>query len=373
MSTINTPGTSVLDRFSALFDTGRYKNAVLGGYRWLAIFLLTALLLSAGGYGVLMVTFLLNNSWIAPVILSKSDPKVAGLAAQVFQAKQNYDQMKEALDSAQQARTLLQTQHDWLRGIIDRYEHSLGSEKDADAQFGGQLKGLMAEKNAVNARAAKLVAENRQVALTVDKSLKAGLITASTATQLKAGLVSAESALTDSKIAAAGLQNQISQLSRGVNSLGGGNTSPEAMQSLAQVSVLKQELSETDLKLVQLNADVNAKFKEATELSAMLEGLKASPYYMAAYGKNDLRRFAFVSYDNEEAAHVGAPVYACKLEIVFCSKVGRVKTVTKDEERLQHPLFNTALRGVLVELDLNKDAAAKDLVLFVGHSPFYIL
>jgi vacuolar-type H+-ATPase subunit D/Vma8 len=359
--------------FFARFQMSNYQSGLLKSYRWFAVIILTTILVCAAGYGISMLTFVVNSSWVAPVILSKSDPHVAQLAAQVFQAKQNYDQMKGELDSAEQAHNLLQTQKDWLTGIIARYEHSLGDEKNANAQFNGQLQTLVAERKAINARSAQLVAANRQVSDGIDQSLKAGLVTAVTATQARAGLVSAEQALADSKVAVATIDNQISQLTRGVQSLGGGNSSPEAMQSLAQVSILKQELNETNLKLVQLNADVKVKGKEATELLSMLNGLKTSPYYMAAYGDKDVRRFAFVPYDNEDAAHIGAPVYSCKAEIVLCSKVGRVKAITKDEEHAQHPLFSTQLRGVLVELDLDDAKAAKDQVLFVGHSPFYIL
>jgi chromosome segregation ATPase len=370
---MSTPANATSGNFFARFQMSKYQGALLKSYRYLAVFLLTAILLCASGYGITMLTFVLNSSWVAPVILSKSDPHVAQLAAQVFTAKQNYDQMKGELDSAEQARNLLQTQRDWLTGIIGRYEHSLGDEKDANAVFNGQLQKLVAERKAINARAAQVVAANRQVSANIDQALKAGLMTNVSATQARAGLVTAESALADSKVAAATIDNQISQLTRGVASLGGGNSSPEAMQSLAQVSMLKQSLSETNLKLVQLNADVTVKAKEAAELETMLNGLKASPYYMAAYGDKDTRRFAFVPYDNEDAAHVGAPVYSCKAEIVLCFKVGRVKSITKDEEHAQHPLFSTQLRGVLVELDLDDNKAAKDQVLFVGHSPFYVL
>jgi hypothetical protein len=357
--------------FFTRFQTST-SGALLKGYRWLAIVALSAILLGAGGYGVIMLTFIMNSSWIAPVILSKSDPHVAALAGQVFAAKQNYDTMKGQLDSSEQARNLLQTQHDWLKGIISRYEHSLGDEKNASTQFNGQLQVLVGQRKAINVRSEQVVAANRQVSADIDSALKAGLITSVTATQARAGLVTAESALADSKVAAATIDNQISQLSRGAQSLGGGNSSPEAMQSLAQVSILKQELNETDLKLVQLEADVKVKTKESAELATMLDGMKASPYYMAAYGDKDLRRFAFVPYDNEEAAQVGAPVYSCKAEIVICFKVGRVKALTKDEEHTTHPLFNSQLRGFLAELDLDDSKAAKDEVLFVGHRPFYL-
>lgn len=353
-------------------EIGRIQKPLIKCYRWLAVGFLALILFSVVGYGILPLTFLLNSSWIAPVILTKSDPRVATLAGQVFAAKQNLDTMNEELSSATQARGLLQTQHDWLAGIIKRYETSLVSEKDADAAFNQQLGKLVVEKRQSTAHVADAVAANRKLAENVDQELKAGLITAATAAQLKATMVASESQLSDSKIATATLVNQMSELSRGVQSLAGGGTSPQALYSLAQVSVLKQEMSETDLKLVQLNADVEAKSKQVVELKELLQSLKASPFYMAAYGTGDLRRFAFVPYDNEDAVKVGTPVYACALQIVGCSKVGTVKLLTKDEIVVPHPIFSTQVRGTLAELDMKDHDAAKKMTLFVGHRPLFI-
>lgn len=369
MNAFISTATSIGARLGNL-EIGHFQKPILKGYRWFAVALLGTILASAFGYGAVALTYLVNSSWTAPVILTKSDSRVATLAGQIFTAKQNLDTMNEELESASQARSLLQTQHDWLAGIIKRYETSLVSEKNADAQFNSQLGKLVVEKRESTAHVAEAVAANRKLAANVDQELKAGLITAATAAQLKASIVASESQLSDSKIATATLVNQMSELSRGVQSLGGGGTSPQALYSLAQVSVLKQEMSETDLKLVQLNADVDAKSKQVGELKTLLQSLKASPFYMAAYGAGS--HFAFVPYDNEDAVQVGAPVYGCALQIVGCSKVGTVKALTKDEIVVPHPIFNTQLRGTLAELDLKDKDAAKKMTLFVGHRPFYI-
>ncbi|MBC8741828.1 hypothetical protein F6X40_35355 [Paraburkholderia sp. UCT31] len=371
MSTPTSTTSITGSRFGKL-EIGAIQKLLIKGYRWLAVTLLGLILVSVVCYGILPVTYLLNSSWIAPVILTKSDPRVASLAGQVFTAKQNLDTMNEELGSATQARHLLQTQHDWLAGIIARYEHSLVSEKDADAAFNQQLGKLATEKQASTAHVAEAVAANRKLGESIEQELKAGLITAATAAQLKASIVTSESQLSDSRIAMATMANQMSELSRGVQSLGGGGTSPQALYSLAQVSVLKQEMSETDLKLVQLNADVDAKSKQVGELQSLLESLKASPFYMAAYGVSDMRRFAFVPYDNDDAVQVGKPIYSCALQIVVCSKVGIVKALTKDEIEVTHPIFNTRMRGTLAELDMKDKDAAKKMTLFVGHRPLYV-
>jgi hypothetical protein len=367
---------STLSNVAARFCRGGFgqiQSYLLRGYRWLAAVLLGTVLLSAVGYGIVTVTYLLNSRWIAPLVLAKSDTRVAALAAQIFTAKQNRDAIKGELDSADQGRHLLQAQHDWLSDIIGRYERSLEFEKKADGKLNDRLKQLITNKRVVDAKTADMVAANRKLSAGIDQELQAGLITADTAMASKAQLVSSEAALSAGEIGTATLDHQISQLTRGVNSLAGGNSSPQALQNLAQLGVLKQELSDTDLKLARLNADVAAKSRQIGELDALLGSLTGSPFYMAAYGEKDVHRFAFVPYDNEGAVRVGAPVYACKLQIIGCAKVGTIKSITNEEEHVQHPLFNSQIRGVLVELDLKDEQAAKNLTLFVGHSPFYVL
>jgi hypothetical protein len=362
---------SILAHFS-IFNFGYIQKHLIHGYRWLAVLILGTVLLSAACYGIVTTTYLLNSSWIAPLVLSKSDPQVAALAGQIFAATQNRDTMKEELDTADQARNLLQEQYAWLTNISLRYQRSLNAEIAADASLNDKLKHLIKEKYRIDDKTAQEVAANRKIEQDIDSELQAGLITANTALSAKAQIISAEATLNTGKIGTANLDNQISQLTRGVHSLDGGDTSPTAMQSFAQISTLKQEQAETKLKLVQLDADVAAKSSQIIQLDALLNNLKGSPYYLAAYGEQNLHHFAFVPYDNEDAIHVGAPVYACKFQIVWCSKAGTIKSITNEETRVQHPLFSTQLRGVLAELDMQNKEAVKNLTLFVGHSPFYI-
>lgn len=350
-----------------------YKGTVLNWYRRLAIFLLVAILMGAVSYGITVITFLFNKSWAVPVIMSKSDPHVAQLAAQVFQARQNYDKMESELGIAKKAHKLLQIQRDALRDIIARYEQALNAEKVATQKYSSKLQALSADKIVINAKNARLVENSLPTAASIDKSLNAGLITTTTAIQMRTAALGLEASLADGNLAAAALLNQIGQLNRGVHSLAGGNSSPEAIQSIAQVNLLRQQLNETELKLLELDSDVKTKTKDTAELGAMLSSLKASPYYITAYGAKTVNRFAFVPYENEDSARIGAPVFSCKLEIVLCFQVGTIKTVTTEEERLQHPLYNTLVRGVLVELDLGENQAAKDKVLFVGSRPFVII
>ncbi|WP_434715640.1 hypothetical protein [Paraburkholderia sp. A3RO-2L] len=350
-----------------------YQALFVKSYRFLAVLILGGILLAAGSYFSMVLIFGVNSSWGAPIILSKSSPRIATLTEQVFQARQALDTLTLELSGAKTEQGLLASQKQTLTDLIGRYEASLAAEKQSDARFQSRLSGLVGQKQAVNAKAAEVVRANRVLSASIDKELKAGLITADMAASARAQVVSTEAAYNDGQIGAATLEHQVGSLSRGVATLGGGAASPQALESLTHINVLKQQLMEADMKLEQLGGKVQAKTREKVELESSLKHLTNSPYYMVAYGEHDIHQYAFVPYENDESAKVGAPVYSCYLTVVLCSKVGVIKLVTHDEEKGRHPVFDRDIRGFLVELDLTDKSAAKDRALFFGHRPLWIL
>ena len=95
---------------------------------------------------------------------------------------------------------------------------------------------------------------------------------------------------------------------------------------------------------------------------------KTSPYFLATQTK---QRFAFAEYGTNHVK-VGAPVYGCYLNMVFCHQVGVINRVFSDEVTDIHPVFKKPIRGVLLQLELTDLNAAKDYVLFLGNKPFLI-
>ncbi|ANH76681.1 hypothetical protein ACS15_5510 [Ralstonia insidiosa] len=349
-----------------------FQKFFVKGYRWLAVLILASVLLAAACYFGMVFIYGVNKSWGAPVIMSKSSPRIVSMTADVFRARQALDTLKLKLNSAAKARTALIKQKEWLIDLAARYEESLQVQKRVDQALTGKLGRLAGEKRSVDAKSAEVVKANRVLAESIDKNLNAGLITEEAAARARSQIVSAEILLNTGLIDTVSLESRMSELNYGIRTIDGAATSPKTLESLARLSVLKRELTEAELKLADLDAETAVNTAERKELETFLEKLTSSPYYLAAYGAQAVHQFAFVPYENEESVAVGAPVYSCFLEVLLCSKVGVVRAVTQDEEKGRHPVFQRDIRGFLVDLELTDEAAAKERVLFFGGRPLIL-
>jgi hypothetical protein len=98
----------------------------------------------------------------------------------------------------------------------------------------------------------------------------------------------------------------------------------------------------------------------------LLDSLKHTSYLRAM---GDHAQVAFVPYGNLTKVEKGKGLYACKLGMVICHKVGTVLEVLPGEVQFKHPHKDKTLRGQMVELQLDEADAAEDDVLFVGGRP----
>ncbi|WP_454845431.1 hypothetical protein [Ralstonia thomasii] len=349
-----------------------FQKFFIKGYRWLAVLVLASVLLATACYFGMVTIYGINKSWGAPVIMTKSSPRIVSMTAEVFRARQALDALKLKLNSGAKARIALVRQREWLLDLAARYEASLQAQKRVDQALTGKLGRLAGEKRSVDAKSAEVVKANQVLSRSIDKDLNAGLITEEAAARARAQIVSAEVLLNTGLIDTVSLETRMSELNYGIRTIDGAATSPKSLESLARLNVLKRELTEAELKLADLDAETAVNTAERKELETFLEKLTSSPYYVAAYSAKPVYQFAFVPYENEEAATVGAPVYSCFFEVLLCSKVGVVRAVTHDEEKGRHPVFQRDIRGFLVDLELSDEAAAKERVLFFGGRPLFL-
>ncbi len=101
----------------------------------------------------------------------------------------------------------------------------------------------------------------------------------------------------------------------------------------------------------------------------LLQSLEQSSYLRAMA---DHAQVAFVPYGNLKEVSKGSSLYACKLGMIICHRVGSVLDVLPGEVQFKHPHRDKQLRGQMVELHLEDGAAATDDVLFVGGRPLLI-
>jgi hypothetical protein len=97
--------------------------------------------------------------------------------------------------------------------------------------------------------------------------------------------------------------------------------------------------------------------------------LQQSPYLKAANGTIVL---AFVPLQNLDNMKKGTKLYACRLGLVMCHPVGRVKDSLEGEVQDTHPHDDSIQRGIMVELELSTPSAANETVLFLGGKPLWL-
>jgi hypothetical protein len=81
---------------------------------------------------------------------------------------------------------------------------------------------------------------------------------------------------------------------------------------------------------------------------------------------------AFVPYENIGNAHVGSAVFACRVGMLACRKVGQVKNILSGEVSAHSPIESRNVRGLMLELALDDTGrSVEDQVLFLNHAPLY--
>ncbi len=96
---------------------------------------------------------------------------------------------------------------------------------------------------------------------------------------------------------------------------------------------------------------------------------RSSPYLRAAAGGAVL---AAAPYGNLDRVGAGTAVYACRLRMVWCRRVGAVVGVLRGDVTFQHPHRDRPLVGRMLELRLDDPAAAQAEILFVGGPPLWL-
>jgi len=337
-----------------------YKS-VLTTYRIFAILVLYAVLAGVLCYAFVMGFYALNKSWAAPVILSASDEKSLDFMQKMVLSRQTIEDLK--VDVLRQQTTLAEmAKHRVsLLALDPELQAAIVRERQHDKQTGPQLAVLDVQKQADNRKTQEMLAQIRQLEAQIKSDLANGLITkGDAATQLTA-LNQAEDAYTDSRIADVLLTDSVlDKTTNGTKALDAIEKQAELRSSIAQLdvtlSVAEKQLEEDNRQVGRLHDAINI--------------AKQSPYFLNAEGDHDKRLyFAFVPYDNQANAVVGAPIYDCYLNMALCRRVGSVKQIFHEEQIISHPIFKTQIRGLTILMELSHPDSAKSQTVFLGRKP----
>jgi hypothetical protein len=353
-------GTLPLQKRTSALHALHYK-LVLALYRVFAIAVLYLVLVGILAYAFVMGFYALNSSWAAPVILSATDEKSLDFREKLVTSQQTIEDLKVDSNKLQSGiaemnkhRTALLALEPELKAAIDR--------QDAHNRTAGpQLATLDKQKAEDNQKTQKVLAELQQLQSNINKDLAAGLITkADAATELSA-LNQAQTNYTDSKIAEVLLTDSI---------LDKTTTSTDSLNVLVKQAELRSEVAQLDIAINVAQKQLQEESRQVDRLRDAITTAKQSPYYLNASGGRTLY-FAFVPYNNQAAAIGGQPIYDCYLNMIACRKVGTVKQAFPGEETATHPIYKTALRGFLIQMDLRHPESAKSQTVFLGRKPLF--
>lgn len=332
---------------------------VLTLYRVFAIVVLYLVLIGILTYAFVMGFYALNRSWAAPVILSAADEKSLDFREKLVTSQQTIEDIK--VDKGKMDSGLLEmNKHRAALLALERpLEEAIAREQKHNSDTGPQLAGLDAQKQADNARTQEMLAQLKQMEANVNKDLAAGLITKNDAVTQLSALNQAENAYTDGKIAEVLLTDSVlDKTTIGTNSL----------DVLVKQAELRSEIAQLD---VAINVAENEDQQDARQIQRLRDAIttaKQSPYYLNATGHETLY-FAFVPYTNQSSAQAGSPIYDCYLNMILCRKVGTLEQIFAGEEDATHPIFKTAIRGFLIQMELDHKDSAKSQTVFLGRKP----
>jgi CII-binding regulator of phage lambda lysogenization HflD len=246
-----------------------------------------------------------------------------------------------------------------LLALDPELETAIQRENQHDRATAPQLEKLERQKQADNATTQKILSQLKLVEDEIHKDLAAGLITKGDAATQLAALNQAQDAYTDSRIAEVALTDSI--LDKTTN----GTKSLDVLEKQAE---LRSEIAQLDVSMAIDEKQLEEDNRQVERLHDAIATAKQSPYYLNASGGKRLY-FAFVPYDDEASATVGAPIYDCYLNMVLCRRVGTVKQIFLGEEQITHPIFKTLVRGVMIQMDLSHPDSAKSKTVFLGRKP----
>jgi hypothetical protein len=337
-----------------------YKS-VLTSYRIFAIVTLYAVLIGVLSYAFIMGFYAVNKSWAAPVILSASDEKSLDFMQKLVVSRQSIEDIH--VDILRQQNTLAEMtkQRAALLAIDPQLETAIARERGHDKVTGPELAALDAQKQADNLKTQELLTQIHQLEAHINSDLAAGLITKGDAATQLAALNQAEGAYTDSRIADVLLSDSV---------LDKTTIGTKSMDVLEKQAELRSAIAQLDVTLSVAEKQLAEDNRQADRLHDAITIAKQSPYYLNATGSARLY-FAFVPYDNQANATVGAPIYDCSLNMALCRKVGTVKQVFLGEEVISHPIFKTQVRGLTILMDLSHPESAKSQTVFLGRKPLF--
>jgi len=336
-----------------------FGKVIVAAYRVLGFAILTTIVFALVGYLATAGFYLVSTSWVVPTIVSPTDEKVVALKSELGAQQNERDRLARELADAERAIITEQS-------FQAQFAAAVASDRD------GRLSALHRTR-ALAGAAAQTRAEIRRTseAFAQDSSAKmseqyrAGMIDRHDMLDGKHQLAQISSTNLSLAERQAAFETESSELARQASALDALLSDRDAPLSYDALKI-KRDLDTSRLALSKAIAVRDTLRASLTRQDEMLAGLRTSAYLRAI---KDGATVALVPYANLDRTTPGAPLYACKLAMVWCHQVGKVVQVLPGEVAVRHPHRDSVVRGQMIELELTDAEAAKGNVLFAGGKP----
>jgi len=336
-------------------------------YRLLGFGILTIIVIVLVGYIANTMFFYVSDSWVVPMAVSATDEKVVGLQAQLAEQQNTRDRIADEYNQAERAIASQQV-------FQGEFVKAIKSDLDGRKLALGRIRNLA---NAASSTRAAIRNQNSAYASSSRKKMAqeyaAGLIDRNTMLSGKFQMAQISSSNLSLAERQADFETRASELEAQTRSLDAilANVAGDDTALSYEVLRIKQEFEASRLDLAKAIEARNTLKMSLERQDKIVTSLKQSSYLRAV---NDKASVAFVPYSNLSNIEKGTSLYACRAGMVWCRNVGEVLDILPGEVQFKHPQRDKMLRGQMVELKLDEEAAdaSADDVLFVGGKPLFI-
>ncbi|MET0403743.1 MAG: hypothetical protein ABW123_15135 [Cystobacter sp.] len=351
----------------------KVNTLIVNVYKAMGTVLLSLILLGLVSYLAVQAFFFVGHAWLAPTVVSATDAEILQLNAQLAQQEAARDRLvadrREMESRLEQAERLLHAEKDFQA----RFRVALGSERQARMDSLRQLTGL----RGMYKKTAEEVAQSSQAYSNMERGRTEALFNARmmrddervSANHQLAQIAQSNLSLNQGQ---AELHTRLESLERelkGFDASLGGKTDGLT----TEVVLLEREFTRSVLEVkhsegerLHLKESLRALDDAVARYNGLISAIRGSPWLEAIERGLTV---GFVPYENLENAAPGTPLYRCALKLLWCEQVGQVGHSLQGEVSVKHPVRQTMLRGVMVELVLRDETGAREDLLHLGRSP----
>jgi len=354
-----------------------WSKIIVSAYRTVGFVVLTAILVGLLSFLFTRVFYLFNESWIAPTLLSATDERIVHLSAEIVHQNTQRDRLLVERTSLQVGLSDAERRAEMGESIREALTRAASNEAKARRGERRRLHELSGTVDAVRNQVVEATRDFSDVSRkTLDEQFQAGLTTRDR--YVSGGLQLGQLAQTNLALAekVSDLAARREQMKREAEALLSATVGPNPSSAHLNLDALRlrQDFVRAALDAAKARDEITAHTEAMATLDRsiarhdeLLKVLSEDPLLTALHGNASM---AFVPYENASHVRPGEPVFACRLDMLWCRKVGQVNHILPGEITQHSPVASKDQRGLMLEITLQDRAQAeRNQVLFLGHAP----